>query len=275
MPQRHYQLGVIGTGMMGAGLVRGFIAAEAVAGDDILAYDIDSQRLADLVAEVGVVAAEDNQTVVEQSQTVLIAIKPQLIAQVLAPEAAGFAEGQLLISIAAGIRLAQLREMVGPQPALVRVMPNILCAIGQGAAAYSLDDKVTVAQQQIVEKLLGSVGTVAQVEERLMDAVTGLSGSGPAFAAVFIEALADGGVTAGLPRDVALQLAAQTVAGAGQWVLDEGNPARLKDQVTSPGGTTAAGLAQLEAHGLRSAALEAVVAAARRSEQLGMSGPSQ
>lgn len=254
---------------MGGGLVRGFIAAAVLPADDILVYDIGDRRLADLTAETGVVAATDNQAVVRQSETVIVAVKPQVIAAVLGPLSDDFAAGQLVISIAAGIRLAQLREMVGPQPALVRVMPNILCTIQQGAAAYSLDDKVTVAQQQLVEQLLGSVGTVAQVEEKLMDAVTGLSGSGPAFAAVFIEALADGGVAAGLPRDVSVRLAAQTVAGAGQWVLKQGNPALLKDTVTSPGGTTAAGLCQLEARGLHSAAAEAVLAAARRSEQLG------
>ncbi len=254
---------------MGTGLVRGFLAAQVLSADDILVYDVDSQRLEALVADTTVRAAADNQAVVTQSEAVLVAVKPQVIEQVLRPLAPHFASGQLLISIAAGIGLAQLREWVGPAPALVRVMPNILCTIQQGAAAYCADDEVTDSQQQLVEQLLGSVGAVAQVPEKLMDAVTGLSGSGPAFAAVFIEALADGGVAAGLPRDVALQLAAQTVAGAGQWVLTHGNPAQLKDMVTSPGGTTASGLCQLEARGLRSAAVEAVVAAARRSQELG------
>lgn len=255
--------------MMGAGLVRGFVAAQVLHPDDILVYDVESQRLAAVVEESAVATAPDNRAVVAQAETILVAVKPQVIAEVLTPLADDFIAGQLLISIAAGIRLAQLRTLVGPELALVRVMPNILCTIRQGAAAYCLDEEVTVSQQQLVQELLGSVGTAMQVSERLLDAVTGLSGSGPAFAAVFIEALADGGVAAGLPREVAVQLAAQTVAGAGQWVLLRGNPALLKDQVTSPGGTTAAGLQQLEARGLRSAASEAVVAAARRSEELG------
>ena len=269
MVQWRCKLGVIGTGIMGAGLVRGFLAAQVLQPDDILVYDVDAQRLKALVEETAVSAAADNRTVVGQAATILVAVKPQVIAEALGTVGDHFAPGQLLISIVAGIRLAELREMVGSHPALVRVMPNILCTIQQGAAAYSLDEKVTTDQHQLVERLLASTGTAMQVPEQLLNAVTGLSGSGPAFAAVFIEALADGGVAAGLPRETALRLAAQTVAGAGHWVLSRGNPAQLKDQVTSPGGTTAAGLTQLEARGLRSAALEAVIAAARRAEQLG------
>ncbi len=254
---------------MGAGLVRGFVAGGVLPTDDIVVYDIDHQRLEALVEETGVTAAEDSHAVVSQSEAVLVAVKPQVMAEVLGSLKTDFAADQLLMSIAAGVRLAQLRQWAGPAPALVRVMPNILATIQEGTAAYCTDDKVTDAQRQIVEELLGTVGTVAPVQEHLMDAVTGLSGSGPAFAAVFVEALADGGVAAGLGRDVALQLAAQTVAGVGKWVLSRGNPSALKDMVTSPGGTTAAGLCQLEARGLRSAVIEAVRAATQRSQELG------
>ncbi len=269
MGQGPYKLGVIGAGMMGAGLVRGFVAGGVLPTDDIVVYDIDHQRLEALVEETGVTAAEDSHAVVNQSEAILVAVKPQVMAEVLGSLKTDFAADQFLMSIAAGVRLAQLRQWAGPAPALVRVMPNILATIQEGAAAYCTDDKVTDAQRQIVEELLGSVGTVAPVQEHLMDAVTGLSGSGPAFAAVFVEALADGGVAAGLGRDVALQLAAQTVAGVGKWALSRGNPSALKDMVTSPGGTTAAGLCQLEARGLRSAVIEAVRAATQRSQELG------
>jgi len=149
------------------------------------------------------------------------------------------------------------------------VMPNILCTVRESASAYATGPEVTEEQQAWIESLLGSAGLVLRVEERLLDAVTGLSGSGPAFAAVFCEALADGGVAAGLPRPVAVQLAAQVLLGTGRWVLEHGSPAQLKDAVTSPAGTTIAGLQALESGGLRSAALQAVRAAAQRSSELG------
>ena len=151
----------------------------------------------------------------------------------------------------------------------MRAMPNILGTIGEGATAYATDEKVSDQQRSLIEALFGAVGVVVHLEEDLLDAVTGLSGSGPAFVALFMEALTDGAVAAGLPREVALQLAAQTVRGAAQWVLEGRGTNKLKEAVTSPGGTTAAGLRVLERRGLRSAAIEAVVAAARRSEELG------
>jgi len=152
---------------------------------------------------------------------------------------------------------------------VVRAMPNILCTVRESASAYAVATEVSAQQSALVDALLGSVGLVRRVEERLLDAVTGLSGSGPAFAAVFCEALADGAVAAGLPRPLALELAAQVLVGTGRWVLENGSPALLKDQVSSPAGTTIAGLEALEAGGLRAAAMQAVRSAAARSEQLG------
>jgi pyrroline-5-carboxylate reductase len=179
-------------------------------------------------------------------------------------------ERHLVISVAAGISLAQLAEGLGPLPRLVRVMPNTPCLVGQGASGYCMGANTSLADQRLVEQLLSAVGIAVPVEEKLLDAVTGLSGSGPAFGYLMIEALSDGGVLAGLPRDIALQLAAQTLKGAAEMVLATGeHPGRLKDQVTSPGGTTIVGLQALEAGGLRSALINAVAAAVKRSKELG------
>ena len=175
-----------------------------------------------------------------------------------------------MISIVAGLSLARLEEAAGAAARIVRVMPNTPALIHQGAAAFAMGSTATAADAALVSKIFSAVGRVVQVKEALLDAVTGLSGSGPAYVYLVIEALADGGVLMGLPRDLALQLAAQTVAGAAGMVLKTGlHPATLKDQVTSPGGTTIAGLEELEGAAVRSAFLSAVRAATERSRQLG------
>ena len=179
------------------------------------------------------------------------------------------AAGKLVISIAAGITLKTLDAAL-PKSRLVRVMPNTPCLVGESASGYSLGPRATEADGALVKQLLESVGRAFVVDEKLLDAVTGLSGSGPAFVYVAIEALSDAGVRMGLPRDVALQLAAQTVRGAATMVLETGeHPGVLKDRVTSPGGTTIAGLAALESGGFRGTLIAAVEAATRRSIELG------
>jgi pyrroline-5-carboxylate reductase len=177
---------------------------------------------------------------------------------------------RLVISIAAGLTLAALEDSAAENFRIIRAMPNTPALVGQGAAAYCLGTRATAEDSQIAKSLLGAVGIAIEVPERLMDAVTGLSGSGPAYIYLVIEALADGGVRAGIPRVDALRLAAQTVLGAASMVVETGDhPAVLKDMVTSPGGTTIAGLAVLERHGVRSALIEAVSAATQRATELG------
>jgi pyrroline-5-carboxylate reductase len=179
------------------------------------------------------------------------------------------AAGQLVVSIVAGLRLADLARGLGPEIRLVRVMPNTPCLVGRGASGYCLGERATAEDGRLVRQLFESVGIAVEVEEKLLDAVTGLSGSGPAFVYVMIEALSDGGVRMGLPRQVATALAAQTVLGAAAMVIATGeHPGVLKDRVASPGGTTIAGLQALEAGGLRAALMAAVEAAARRSSEL-------
>jgi pyrroline-5-carboxylate reductase len=237
--------------------------------EQVLVWEIHEERREVVCRELGVAAAADARDLVERARTVLLAVKPQALPELLSPLEGAFQPEQLVISIAAGVTLARLRELLGESVPIVRVMPNVLCTVREGASAYAAGPEVTPQQLALVDSLLGSVGLVRRVEEHLLDAVTGLSGSGPAFAAVFCEALADGAVAAGLPRALALELAGQVLIGTGRWVLDNGSPALLKDQVTSPAGTTAAGLEALESGGLRAAALQAVRAAAARSEELG------
>jgi pyrroline-5-carboxylate reductase len=180
------------------------------------------------------------------------------------------AERHLILSIAAGVTLAQMTQALGEGRRLVRVMPNTPCLVGASASGYAAGPGASADDVRLVDRPLNSVGKAFPLPEKLLDAVTGLSGSGPAYVFVLIEALADGGVRAGLPRDVALQLAAQTVFGAAKMLLETGlHPAALKDQVASPGGTTIAGLHALEQGGFRAALIDAVVAAANRSMELG------
>ncbi len=211
----------------------------------------------------------DNASVAAAADVLLLATKPQQVRAALDKTAGKALGGKLLVSIAAGVKLAAL-DSLAPAARLVRVMPNTPCLVGQSASAYCPGPRATAADAQLVAQLLSAVGLAFAVEEKLLDAVTGLSGSGPAFVYVMIEALADGGVRMGLPRDVAAALAAQTVRGAASMVVETGeHPSVLKDRVASPGGTTIAGLQVLEAGGLRGLLMAAVEAATRRSIELG------
>jgi pyrroline-5-carboxylate reductase len=211
----------------------------------------------------------DNVQVLSAADVTILAVKPQQLSAVLRQLRPAASAQKLILSIAAGVRLAALAEGLGPATRLVRVMPNTPCLVGQSASAYALGQNATAADGELVGRMLGAVGKALAVDEKLLDAVTGLSGSGPAFVYLVIEALADGGVRAGLPRDVALQLAAQTVRGAAEMVLATGeHPGVLKDKVASPGGTTIAGLAVLEAQAVRGALMAAVEAAAARAAEL-------
>ncbi|HWA97859.1 MAG TPA: pyrroline-5-carboxylate reductase [Pirellulales bacterium] len=262
--------GFIGSGRMATALGRGFVAAGLLPGSSIVASDPHAPTAVQFARATGGRIVHDNAAVAQASQVVFLAVKPQNLEPVFADLHGRLTEKHLVISIVAGVTLARLAERLGSAPRLVRVMPNTPCLVGRGASGYALGRGATADDAALVERLLGSVGRAYKLDERLLDAVTGLSGSGPAYAFVMIEALADGGVRMGLPREVAQGLAAQTILGAATMVLETGeHPAALKDQVASPGGTTIAGLAALEAGGVRSGLIAAVEAATRRAQELG------
>ena len=261
------KLGVIGCGKMGTALVQGAIRAGVVAAGDVAGCDPYEKSRADFAKATGAVVGE-TPAGLAGSEVILLCTKPAEAAAALAEAASD--QPRLVISIAAGVTLASLEAAAPGNFRMIRAMPNTPALVGHGAAAYCLGSRATPEDAVTAQALLGAVGLVVQVPEKLMDAVTGLSGSGPAYIYVVIDALADGGVKAGLPRADALRLAAQTVLGAAAMVLETGeHPAVLKDMVTSPGGTTIAGLAALERHGLRSALIEAVSAATARAAELG------
>ncbi len=257
---------------MAAALAKGLISARFTAVDSIVASDPHSAARDSFTSQSGARATESNHEVARSSDVLVLAVKPQNVADVLAEIRSEFKPGHLLISIAAGVPLKTLMGFLGSTARLVRVMPNTPCLVGAGAAAFALGGGATASDAELVRRLLTTVGLAFELPEPLLDAVTGLSGSGPAYVYQVIEALSDGGVLVGLSRDVATKLAAQTVLGAAQMVLETGqSPAVLKDAVASPGGTTIAGLHALESGGLRAALMNAVRAATLRSRELGES----
>jgi pyrroline-5-carboxylate reductase len=261
--------GFIGAGQMARALAQGFVKAGLLAEKQIVAADPVAGALEDfrrLLPGAAVVA--DNTEVARRSEIIVLAVKPQKAKAAMAELRGALGNDKLLLSIVTGVRLESLAEGLGPCR-LVRVMPNTPCLVGMSASAYCLGPGATSADSELVAKLLGAVGLAVPLGEEQLDAVTGLSGSGPAFVYLMIEALADGGVRMGLARDVALKLAAQTLKGAAEMVLSTGDhPGVLKDRVASPGGTTIAGLQVLEQQGVRGALISAVEAAAKRATEL-------
>ena len=264
------QIGFIGAGQMARALARGFVARDLVGPHRIVAYDPDNSAARQFAADIPQSQlVTSNAAVVEQSRTVILAVKPQSFPAVVSSLEGQSTDDRLFLSILAGVPLAALRQGLRTGR-VARVMPNTPCLVGQGAAAYTLADPALEQDAKTVELLFSAVGIVYSVPERLMNAVTGLSGSGPAYVYLLIEALSDGGVRMGLPRQIATALAAQTVLGAAQMVLSTGeHPGVLKDRVASPAGTTIAGLQVLEKRGVRSAFIDAVEAATARSQELG------
>jgi len=263
-------IGFLGAGKMATALARGFIRAEIVFPKEILAGDLSEAARAAFTKETGAKTTASNSDVLKFANVLVLAVKPDQVAVVLAEQRGNFTNEHLLISIAAGVTLAKMEAALPAGARVIRVMPNTPALVGEAAAAFALGKSATAADGELAKKLLSAVGIAFQVKEPLLDAVTGLSGSGPAYVYQFIEALSDGGVAAGLPRDIATKLAAQTVLGAAKMVLETGqHPGALKDQVTSPGGTTIEGLHELEKGKLRATVMSAVRAATEKSKKLG------
>jgi pyrroline-5-carboxylate reductase len=263
-------LGFIGGGNMAEAMIRGLLKAQLLGPQEILASDVTAERLTYLQQTFGIRTSRDNAEVAGKADIVLFAVKPQIMSPVLDGLLDVITEEKLLISIAAGISTRLIAEKFPGKVRVIRVMPNTPALVLEAASALAPGAAATPEDLELAKRLFAAVGKVVVVEETLMDAVTGLSGSGPAYIFLIIDALSDAGVKVGLSRKVAQLLAAQTVLGAARMVLEtHKHPGELKDMVTSPGGTAIAGLHTLEAGGLRTTLINAVEAATRRSMELG------
>jgi len=261
------RLGFIGAGQMAEAIARGLKNAGVVSADRMFAADISVNRC-QVFESFGTCICPSNAKVAEKSNVLILAVKPQVAEIVVTDLKSSLSKEHLLVSIAAGIAIKDLQAWAG-EARIVRVMPNLPCLVGETAAGLSLGKTATEADAELVTTMFEALGKIHVVDEKLLNAVTGLSGSGPAYVFMAIEALADGGVAAGLPRHVALSLAAQTVLGSAKMVLEtQKHPGQLKDDVASPAGTTIAGVRELENRGFRAALMNAVIAGAERGNEL-------
>ena len=266
-----WSVGFIGGGNMATALIKGFVASGLYTPAEICASDVDAAKLAVLKRRLGVSATGDNAALVRGAKVIILAVKPQIMDAVLAELKPEVTRRHVFISIAAGVPTRRVEAGLGGSARVVRVMPNTPSLRGKGIAVAVRGRHARVADERLAVKLLRAVGAARAVaDERLLDAVTGLSGSGPAYVYRFAEALIAGGIAAGLEASVARELALQTISGAAAMLLETGEtPERLREMVTSPGGTTLAGLTELERRGFFETVRDGVVTATRRSEELG------
>ncbi|KAI4341236.1 hypothetical protein MLD38_025984 [Melastoma candidum] len=267
-PLDTYKLGFVGAGKLAESIAKGVVQSGVLPPNRIsTAIHVNTARR-DAFESFGVKVLPTNEAVVRDSDVVIFSVKPQVVKGVVTQLKPFLSKGQLLVSVVAGVKLKDLREWAG-HDRFMRVMPNTPAAVGEAASVMSSGGATTEEDGALISSLFGSIGEVWKAEEKYFDAITALSGSGPAYIFIAIEALADGGVAAGLPRDLALGLASQTVLGAATMVTKMGkHPGQLKDDVASPGGTTIAGIHELEKGGLRGTIMNAVVAATKRAQEL-------
>jgi len=264
------RLGIIGCGKMGRTLLGGILEAGLVQASDVTVHDAWMEAAESAASDLGVVTVDCNAAVIEATDTVLLCVKPQTFAEMLGQLREANAEDRLLISIAAGVRIATIEELSGGRHRVVRVMPNTPSLVGKGASAFAVGQSTRGEDAETTRQLLGAVGYVTQVTEDQLDAVTALSGSGPAYIFAMIESLVAAGIEQGLDAQVAHDLAANTVAGAAAMVLQgSDSPTRLRENVTSPNGTTFAALESLRAADFDGIVRQAVAAACERSKELG------
>lgn len=264
------KIGFIGAGVMAEAFILGLSKNHTVLPENMLVNDVNEERLQHLAKEYGVTPYQECREMVRNSQVLLLAVKPQSAAEALSPLKDAFSSEKMVISIAAGVTITTLRKYLPEQIGLARVMTNTPCLIGKGVSAVAFSKNIKPEQKELATRILQAVGTVHHVPEKYMNAITGLSGSGPAYIYLVIEALSDAGVRAGLPRDLSLQLAVETLSGSAAMVdIMKTHPAILKEKVTTPAGTTISGLHVLERSGVRVAFMDAVIAAAERAAELG------
>jgi pyrroline-5-carboxylate reductase len=260
---------LIGGGNMGKALLRGILQAKLSSASSLVVVDVHQGKLEALHHDYGVEVTTQACSAVPGADLIILAVKPRTLTEVLDGIRDVVTPEQLFVSIVAGVESAYIRDRIGKRNPVIRAMPNIAATVDAAASAISACPPATEAHLALAEAIFAAVGEVVRVEEELLDAVTGLSGSGPAYIYMVIEALSDGGVKMGLPRDVASKLAVQTVLGAAKLVKETGlHPATLRDQVTTPGGTTISAVHELEERGLRAMLISAVVTATERSREL-------
>ncbi len=265
------RIGFIGAGKMAEALIRGMLKTGVAGRKDILVSDVISERVDFLESEYGITSGKSNIDVADQAATLFLTVKPQNIDSVLSEIGSSVRPDTLVVSIIAGVTTEYIESFLDPHVRVIRLMPNTPCLVGEGITGLCLGKNGTESEVEEVKMLTGGMSKILWVDEKMMDGITGFSGSGPAYVFLLIEAFADGGVMAGFSREAAMLLAAQTFLGAAKMVLEsDEHPGRLRDMVTSPGGTAIAGVYALEKAGVRAALMNAVQEATRRSRELGM-----
>ncbi len=263
------ELGIIGTGKIGSALLKRLISTNTIDRSKIIIFDIDENKRNKLSEEFKVEYAVSNEELARSSKYILVAVIPQVIDTVLKEIKTIITNEQVIISIAAGVSFKHINKFINPSVGLIRIMTNTPALIGAAATAIAHNENIKDHQLEFVKGIFDAVGMVVELEERHLDAVTGLSGSGPAYIFIIIEALADGGVKMGLPRDIAINLAAQTVLGSAKLLLKtKKHPAELKDMVSTPGGATITAIHELESAKIRATLIRAVEAATIKSKSL-------
>ena len=264
------KIGFIGTGNMGSPLVKGIAGSGMVASDCINIFDVDREKAAALGRETGVNLLDGNRAVVEGSDIIILAVKPNYIKSVLEECKSSFDKSKVLVSIAVGVSIKTYKDILGEDVRVVRTMPNTPVMVGEGMTLICFGKDISTGEKEIIRKLFECTGKVEELEERLMSEVTALTGSSPAYVYIFIEAMADAAVLSGIPRNLAYRLAAQAVLGSAKMVLESGkHPAELKDQVCSPAGTTIEAVSALEKNGFRHAIIDAMNECTLRAREIG------
>jgi pyrroline-5-carboxylate reductase len=263
------ELGIIGVGKIGAALINRFINTSTLERENIVMFDTNETRLSERQTDFNIEIAKDNVSLVKSTRYILIAVIPQVIDKLLEEIAPVITENHIIVSIAAGVSIEHIESIIKKPIGIIRIMTNVPAIVGAAATVIACNTQVKETEKDFIQKLFNSVGMVVKLNETHMDAVTGLSGSGPAYIFIIIEALADGGVKMGLPRDISQKIAAQTVLGSAKLLLETNrHPGELKDMVATPGGTTITAIHELESAKLRATLIRAVEAATLKSKAL-------
>lgn len=265
------RLGFIGAGNMGAALIKGILKTGMLKGSDIYVYDVDMQKIESLKNETGIEALGSGREVVEKSDVVIVAVKPNVVKNVLECCREAFDSSKILVSVAAGMSIKTFKDILGSDKKVIRAMPNTPALVGEGMTLISHDNNIDSTELETVKALFECTGRVEVLEEKLMSEVIALTASSPAYVFMFIEAMSDAAVLSGIPRNLSYRLAAQSILGSAKMVLETGkHPAELKDQVCSPGGTTIEAVAALEKNGFRHAVMEAMNECTKKARDIGL-----